>query len=245
LVAQSGLELEHPTVSALYQAIVLDGDWPKAETLLVSAASAGLFDDYIQFSQPSPFWKQMHGTNRDGDKPPSRTSPMMCLDSDRQLLYVLGGWDGQQHFADFWVYLIQQDQWKTISLNTAESGGPGPIAGQDILFDRNTGDIYILSAGFREASNGSAIVSPTSADIATPPSPDPPSGEAGQLQSLSSIPPAPIEFYRYKTKGPEEGQWIMISADTAVSVISCMAINLSYGTTRQMVAQQIVMLGTQ
>ena len=39
----------------------------------------------------------------------------MCLDAERQTIYLLGGWDGSKELADFWMYHIPNGQWHSIS----------------------------------------------------------------------------------------------------------------------------------
>lgn len=50
-------------------------------------------------------------------KPSMRGGHQMCLDSEKQLIFLLGGWDGMKDLADFWVYDIAHEQWQIISEN--------------------------------------------------------------------------------------------------------------------------------
>jgi len=48
-------------------------------------------------------------------QPGPRGGHQMCLDADRQTIYLLGGWDGCKELADFWMYHIPSGQWNCIS----------------------------------------------------------------------------------------------------------------------------------
>ena len=43
----------------------------------------------------------------------------MVLDSNAQVIYMFGGWDGTKDLSDFWSYNISEAKWKLISANTA------------------------------------------------------------------------------------------------------------------------------
>ena len=42
----------------------------------------------------------------------------MVIDYPRQLIFLLGGWDGIKDLADFWVYNIASKQWQCIAEDT-------------------------------------------------------------------------------------------------------------------------------
>ena len=39
----------------------------------------------------------------------------MCMDVEKQTLFLLGGWDGSKELADFWMYHVPSAQWNCIS----------------------------------------------------------------------------------------------------------------------------------
>ena len=48
-------------------------------------------------------------------QPGMRGGHQMCVDSERQLIFLLGGWDGVKDLSDFWVYDIANTSWQCIS----------------------------------------------------------------------------------------------------------------------------------
>ena len=42
----------------------------------------------------------------------------MCVDKD--MLYLYGGWDGSKELGDLWQYNISTQQWRCLSLDTAQ-----------------------------------------------------------------------------------------------------------------------------
>ena len=51
-------------------------------------------------------------------KPGMRGGHQMCIDVDKQLLFLFGGWDGKKDLADFWLFNIRDNQWHCISEDT-------------------------------------------------------------------------------------------------------------------------------
>lgn len=54
--------------------------------------------------------------------PCARGGHQMCLDPDKQHIYLLGGWDGQCDMADFWRYRIEDNQWELLSRDIEKYG---------------------------------------------------------------------------------------------------------------------------
>ncbi|KDQ21710.1 hypothetical protein BOTBODRAFT_182978 [Botryobasidium botryosum FD-172 SS1] len=196
LLTQTGFQtFEHPLITSLYNNLVLAGDFAESEKVFTMAASAGLLQHHILSMPPKPVWTRIRDTNPDGDIPTRRGGHQMCIDSDRGVIYLLGGWDAKRSLADFWSYSIASSSWTTISRNTSEEGGPGARDCHKIVFDRATGYIYVLG-GFRNGvTGGTSSSSAAGADTATAHRSD---------------------FYRYATRGPHEGKWELISSDTKV-----------------------------
>ncbi|KAG6375664.1 muskelin 1, intracellular mediator kelch motif-containing protein [Boletus reticuloceps] len=145
ILARSQIQFEHPVVTSLHAALVLQGNWDEAETLLTQASSAGLFQRYLQSCQPHAQWRRLHGVDADGDAPTERGGHAMCIDSDNGHIYLFGGWDGYKSLDDFWVYDIQTERWRVISHNTAnEKNGPIARSCHKMVFDTKSGSIYLL-----------------------------------------------------------------------------------------------------
>ena len=124
----------------------------------------------------------------------------MCVDSEKGNIYLHGGWDGMKNLDDYWEYNIANNRWRLLSQHTSQDkNGPGPRACHKMLFDQKTGCIYLL--GKLGDEEGSRLISEDT------PEPRPPG--AGEQQFSS-------EFYRYRTRGIDRGNWELLNFDTAV-----------------------------
>lgn len=235
ILSRVGLQLEHPLITALHDAFVLQGNWSGAEKLIKDCADAGLLSSYRHACQPSMRWSRIRGLDADGDMPCRRGGHAMCIDEQNGLVYLFGGWDGQRSLDDFWVYDIAKDAWRLLSLATSrEKNGPGPRACHKMVFDSKTGSIYVLGRlgdgdgleGHRARSHvhselrDAAGTLPWPAPV-TPGAGVPEPGHGGPLGSWSPPASASSEFYRYHTRGLDAGKWDLLSFDTAVGRSSC------------------------
>jgi hypothetical protein len=210
ILSQAKIQIEHPLVTELHTSLVRHGDWSKAETLLQSIASASLFASFLDSCQPHSVWKRLLGTDRDGDVPSARGGHAMCIDHENSLLYVFGGWNGERSLDDFWVYDINGGTWRAISHATSEEkNAPGPRSCHKMVFDAKTGNIYFLGMLNERAG--------LSSDPPQPPSTSSPVEESTNSKGSS------CEFYRYHTRGPDEGKWQNLSSDKKVpfTVVLC------------------------
>lgn len=242
LLKRTGTRLEHPLVSSLYNLLVLHGDFSEAESILHGIGKEGLFDSYIHSCPPRARWKRLRPVDDDGVPyaPSARGGHAMCMDVDRGLIYLFGGWNGQRSLDDFWVYNIGTGRWREISASASEQkNGPGPRACHKMEFDPKTGCIYMLgrlsdadcpsglpvavsddgSSTEREGGNedaGNAIgAAPESrrrrsAGVGTA---APPGASSSRPSSRISC----SEFYRYRTRGLDQGNWELLTFDTYVS----------------------------
>ncbi|TCD65352.1 hypothetical protein EIP91_002791 [Steccherinum ochraceum] len=221
-------QFEHPAVSSLYSSLVLQGQFSEAESVLSTCASQKLFALSILAFQPTALWTRISPI---GDpegvttQPSARGGHAMCLDQERGLIYMFGGWDGRKSLQDFWLWNTRDMTWKFLGSN-----GPGPRACHRMVFDKPTGDIYVFGRldehvsadppspvtttaprsghrhraasseptpeGITDASMGPSTVSEDSGPL--------PSSRPTQFCS---------EFYRFHTRGPKEGEWELISHD--------------------------------
>ncbi|KAL0956651.1 hypothetical protein HGRIS_002783 [Hohenbuehelia grisea] len=206
IVSRFALQVEHPFVSELHRALVLQGDFPKCTELLGKMANAELFSEYLKSQPPHSSWRRIHGVNADGDIPSPRGGHAMCIDPTNEVIYLLGGWDGEHSLDDFWRYDMRQDRWHVMSLGTAkEKNGPGPRSCHKMVFDVKTGCIYVLGRLSEGEANprgpgASGSVSERRATISNP--------SQGPASFCS-------EFYRYHTRGLDAGKWDLLSFDTA------------------------------
>ncbi|KAJ3783538.1 Muskelin N-terminus-domain-containing protein [Lentinula aff. detonsa] len=210
ILTQSGIRLEHPLVTQLYESIVLTGDWDKAETILHDISVAGLYDQYLKSSHPRAVWRELHDTDVNGDIPSVRGGHAMCIDTKRGYIYLFGGWDGHKSLDDFWRYDIKEQRWAIISTNTSlELNAPGPRSCHKMVYDSKTDCIYILGMLYdldkpaTRAQSRNAEIVPTSSSQRM-------SVAADETPTLSSRPMPSPEFYRYHC---EHNKWEHLDID--------------------------------
>lgn len=59
----------------------------------------------------------------DSSAPGMRGGHQMCIDSSAGVVYLFGGWDGNQDLADLWSFDLAAKQWTCLSRNTEEEVG--------------------------------------------------------------------------------------------------------------------------
>lgn len=216
ILSRSGLQLEHHLVTTLHTALVLQGDFSLAESLIPSLASAGLFSGSLLAAQPYASWTRIHAVDADGDIPSARGGHSMCIDPHDGKVYLFGGWDGQKNLDDFWIYDIKKDSWNLTQRSTSKDRhGPGPRSCHKIVFDSATGSIYLLGKLDDTDTTQSSRATP---EIASPrtngsrPTSVPPALVPAPASGTSSH---AAEFYRYHTRFAA-GRWELISPDTTV-----------------------------
>lgn len=217
--SRSGIRLEHPLVTQLHESIVLQGDWARSEQLLQQLSSEKLFDSYLQSREPYAEWTRLSATDTNGDVPPARGGHAMCVDPVDEMIYILGGWDGDKSLDDFWVYSIREDKWKLLSHGTTqEPNAPGARSCHKMVFDTKTGGIYVLG----RLSDSDALREPSSVDIRRISVRNSETNSENQQQlheqtiSPSETKTYSSEFYRYHTRGVLAGKWDSLSSDTNV-----------------------------
>jgi hypothetical protein len=103
----------------------------------------GLFEEYICGLSYKPSWRKL--SIPDAKLSPSmRGGHQMCIDSERGVIYLLGGWDGSKDLSDFWAYYEDRNEWVCISMDTRLQGGPEPRSCHKICIDEKEKTIYIL-----------------------------------------------------------------------------------------------------
>ncbi|EJD02721.1 uncharacterized protein FOMMEDRAFT_156054 [Fomitiporia mediterranea MF3/22] len=246
LQTRSGVRLEHPLVSDLYEILVLRGDWVAAEAHLNELSSAGLFSEFIHTCTPRARWRRLRGTDANGDVPGKRGGHAMCMDVERGLIYLFGGYDGQRSLDDFWVYDVREERWRLLSHSVCEEKrGPTPRACHKMVFDQKSGCIYVLGrlgdSDFQESRSTApptAVQEPDGNNLAEP------AQGTGQVRSAwsnrrsvgvgtgnAADAPSPhrpgssrsipaqdylSDFYRCRTRGIDQGNWELLNYDTAI-----------------------------
>lgn len=68
----------------------------------------------------------------------------MCIDAERQVIYLMGGWDGNDDLADFWMFDINRKSWKLMSRDTELDGGPCARSCHKMCLDHKRKLIFML-----------------------------------------------------------------------------------------------------
>ncbi|KAI8326736.1 Muskelin N-terminus-domain-containing protein, partial [Choanephora cucurbitarum] len=176
------MDLEHPLISNLHDAIVIQGDFKQAETILLKQINNRLLVIMLDMLPIHLFGKPVTALNNDGDAPsprdghqtcgPSaRSCHSICFDPTRKSIYVLGKYIKAKplsissladrpfygYEADFYQYFIELDRWIKISENTMMDGGPALLCDHQTCIDPTTKTLYVI---------GGHVVTP---DTMTPP----------------------------------------------------------------------------
>ncbi|KAG8720213.1 Muskelin 1, intracellular mediator containing kelch motif [Ceratobasidium sp. 394] len=181
LLAQTNIRPEHPRVTELHDALVLNGDLAKAEDLVGRMVREDkLFDYCARVSPPACAWKRV---TPDGPAPPGRGGHQLCMDVENRIIYLFGGWDGSKNLADFWSYSIVDGRWTMLSEDTCADGGPSARSCHNMVFSLTNGNIYVLGQ-LKDAPKAGA-------------SPRPQRGDG--------------DFFVYSTRGPGSGRWTLLN----------------------------------
>ena len=68
----------------------------------------------------------------------------MCIDAEKQLIFLLGGWDGKKELSDFWVFDIANCRWHCISEDMAADGVPSARSCHKFCIDTKRRHLYLL-----------------------------------------------------------------------------------------------------
>lgn len=219
--SQTCLNLEHPRISQLHLELVSRGNWSACETLVQEISDAGLFDSYLRMSSPLAIWRKLRDTDDlKGDTPPARSSHAMCVDQERGILYLHGGWDGKVGLNDFWKYDISEDRWSKI----IRSDGETQRFCHQMVFNEKTGDIFILGGaplGLPDGSHEVSSSAPVISDRINTNLPGPATAPQASSFSIEIKPESaplqpPSEFQRYSTRGEDAGQTEILAFNTSV-----------------------------
>ncbi|KAG8965710.1 hypothetical protein FRC03_000250 [Tulasnella sp. 419] len=192
LLAQTGVYLEHPTVTLLHDAIVHQGNYEEAEAIMeVIHHRDNLIDIHTHWTPPHMKWELSSSHLSEGTEeisaPRPRGGHQLCVDHVHGSLYLFGGWDGHGDLSDFWTYIPSERRWICLSIDVARDGGPEARSCHRIVFEPKSLSLYLLG---------------------TRPSPENP-----------DLPPESIpcsDFWLYKLNSTEIGQWKKLSPDTRV-----------------------------
>ncbi|XP_070558105.1 muskelin-like [Ptychodera flava] len=146
LQKKTKISLEHPLLTELHNALVLNGDFDKCEEITEKAVNDGLFNHYINQLDYKPKWTPIIPLHCGGDdsRPGMRGGHQMSIDVETETIYMFGGWDGAQDLSDFWSYSVLSGQWTCISRNTEDEGGPSARSCHKMCLDPHRKQIFTL-----------------------------------------------------------------------------------------------------
>ncbi|CAG7818322.1 unnamed protein product [Allacma fusca] len=152
LQKKTRIQLEHPLMTELHDILVMKGDYAGAEKFLERSADKNLFHDFISQQDYQASWAPISpeinsdGDNHHGgpDRPGMRGGHQMCIDPHGEVIYLFGGWDGNQDLADFWCFHLTTSKWTLISPNTELEGGPTPRSCHKMCLDSERRQIFTL-----------------------------------------------------------------------------------------------------
>ncbi|XP_050461630.1 muskelin isoform X2 [Cataglyphis hispanica] len=137
----TGVPLEDPRLSTLYNLLVTKGDHMQAERFISNALSTGLLSDYINAQTYRAIWTKLSSSE---PKPGMRGGHQMVLDPTAEVLYLFGGWDGNQDLSDLWSYDIEVSKWTLICKDTEAMGGPSARSCHKMCLDPQRRQLFTL-----------------------------------------------------------------------------------------------------
>lgn len=137
----TGVPLEDPRLTGLYDLLVTKGEHLQAERFISNAVMMGLLNDYINAQTYRALWTKL-STNE--PKPGMRGGHQMVLDPSAELLYLFGGWDGNQDLSDLWSYNIATNKWTLICKDTETVGGPTARSCHKMCLDPERRQLFTL-----------------------------------------------------------------------------------------------------
>ncbi|XP_046436398.1 muskelin isoform X1 [Neodiprion lecontei] len=137
----TGVSLEDSRLSTLYDILVTKGDHCQAERFISNAVNMGLFNEYINAQAYRAIWTKIFSKD---PKPGMRGGHQMVLDPSAEMLYLFGGWDGNQDLADLWTYNVSTDKWHLICKDTEAVGGPTARSCHKMCLDPERRQLFTL-----------------------------------------------------------------------------------------------------
>jgi hypothetical protein len=165
LCKQSRVELEHPLLSQLHSMLVVRGDFVATEAIVQQAAEDGYLDQYVRQQPVQAKWSPVKPTSE--EKPGMRGGHQMCMDTERGLLYMFGGWDGSSDLSDLWQFTVQTLRWDCLSTDTSQEGGPSGRSCHKMCLDSGSQQLFLLGRYLSPSSR--SPLSPTNIPVSLTP----------------------------------------------------------------------------
>eukprot|EP00730_Choanoeca_flexa_P008550 TRINITY_DN12503_c1_g2_i1.p1 TRINITY_DN12503_c1_g2~~TRINITY_DN12503_c1_g2_i1.p1 ORF type:complete len:727 (+),score=124.24 TRINITY_DN12503_c1_g2_i1:111-2291(+) len=145
LADQSRVSLEDEKVARLSTAILEQGDMVAAEALLRQYVAEGIFREYLERQPDVIHWTRLNADMaQDRPQPCARGGHQMCVDVEARMVYLVGGWNGEEDLGDFWRYCLTTERWTLLSDNMAEQGGPKARSCHAVCYNQTAKQIYVL-----------------------------------------------------------------------------------------------------
>ncbi|OZJ05515.1 hypothetical protein BZG36_01880 [Bifiguratus adelaidae] len=157
---RTGITIESPLLTELHDALVVQGDFAKAESVIQRCEREGGFDHYIGRCPYEPEWTRIWATNNDGDSPCMRGGHQMCMDVEEGKVYLLGGWNGERDLSDMWYFDREEGKWELLSGDTASQGGPSPRSCHKICYDPVQRQVYVFGRYIDPAFRAETTLNP-------------------------------------------------------------------------------------
>lgn len=90
--------------------------------------------------------------NAGGRRPGMRGGHQLCVDSERGIMYLFGGWDGFTDLSDLWSYEMDAGLWTKLHGYAEREGGPGPRSCHKMLFDPVNRNLFVMGRYLDSAS---------------------------------------------------------------------------------------------
>ncbi|GAA5948767.1 hypothetical protein JCM3765_005002 [Sporobolomyces pararoseus] len=229
---------EHPSLSKLHQALVIEGDFDKTETILEECLRENLFREWSSTSSSRTGsskkgttiakWERLDTALPAGMAKPGPRGGHQLVRVGRKLL-LFGGWDGKKDLGDLWEWELPRDGrqgagtggeggWRCISTGEEEEEfgkeRPGKRSCHQLAVDEREGWVYLLGARRDEdvpedwEERAGGENGNEAMEI-----------EGEQNDSRTRLHSSrqdrwKSDFWRYKAVGPGRGEWELLSRDT-------------------------------
>ncbi|VVD05213.1 unnamed protein product [Leptidea sinapis] len=149
LSRESGVKIEGPVQSRLWNALVENKDYKLAEKIFEEAANDGELEWYMSWQPYNPEWKKLCGCSSDvedrlssGDQTNSsvtnRNNDLICSDREPRLD------PPTVHLDDLWRFDPETERWTLLCEHSEQHGGPSPRSCHKMVFDPVHQKLYTL-----------------------------------------------------------------------------------------------------
>ncbi|XP_023702338.1 muskelin [Cryptotermes secundus] len=143
LQRRTQVQLEDPVLSRLHDILVTQGDYVGTEHFMEHSVTIGLFSQYIGQQEYRPVWRPIQPSDSE-IQPGMRGGHQMCMDPYTEMIYLFGGWDGNQDLSDLWAYHVPTRKWTLITKDTEAEGGPSARSCHKVCLDPERRQIFTL-----------------------------------------------------------------------------------------------------